>query len=344
MKAFNWLKETYTEFADGRSVPELFRSGVDSVKSNLRTYLFKAQHLKETNRDLAFYHYDRGNINDAIMRFKLLQHIDSRPEYEYYLGRLYLEKGKDLEAEKHLKNYLAGSHKELKQEASFCLALATDNYESINCIPESLIKHTGVELAHIYSSKFSKQPEALLISKLFQAFEPIVRDKFGIDYLKILDIGCADGVLGYFCRYNFAVEKLIGVEFVAELATIALSRKLNNGHVYNKVLNQDFWKTSSDLGGKFSLVLADDWISYYPDLNKFLPIIKNLLEQNGLCVVTFSINNNIGEYKFSKANEQFEFNLEYVEHCISKGGLKVVFKQVIKYSAAVESFMVILEK
>ncbi|WPX96550.1 Putative tetratricopeptide repeat-containing protein [Candidatus Bandiella woodruffii] len=55
----------------------------------------KLDNLSKTNFDLGLYHFNKGNINDAIFRFKILKRFDDKYEdLDYLLGRCYFEKSK----------------------------------------------------------------------------------------------------------------------------------------------------------------------------------------------------------------------------------------------------------
>ncbi len=344
MRVIRWIQNTYSTLAGTKTLTQIMRESVEKFKSNVHTYLFKAQHLKETNQELAFYHYERGNVNDAIFRFKLLQRIAPQPEYNYYLGRLYLEKGNDNKALLHLNSYAQNGATQLREETEFCLALAKNQLDNITSIPVSIIKHTNTQLSYIYQKEFQETQPELLTSKVFTAFKPVVGNRFNEEYIRILDVGCADGILGHLCRNNLAVEKLIGFEFVPQLADIARRRKYNNGRTYSQIIYKNFWHAHHELEDKYHLIIADDWISYYTSLNEFFDIVINLLAAKGLCVLTFTDNNLPNQYKLSKQMELFEFNTNYIEKILSEKKLKIVLKKEIKYDTGINSMMIIIER
>ena len=49
------------------------KSLVGKTKHFVKDTRIKLNHLSKTNFDLGLYHFDKGNISDAILRFKLLK-------------------------------------------------------------------------------------------------------------------------------------------------------------------------------------------------------------------------------------------------------------------------------
>ncbi|MEQ1790353.1 MAG: tetratricopeptide repeat protein [Rickettsiales bacterium] len=71
------------------------------------TKLKKIRDVSKNNYELGKKHYDLGNFDDAIMRFKLVTWMDSKkPEGWYWLGASYAAENKKKEASESLKKAL----------------------------------------------------------------------------------------------------------------------------------------------------------------------------------------------------------------------------------------------
>ena len=61
---------------------------LDKLRSKINEIKIKSQNLTKTNYDLGLYHFNAGNLSDAIFRFKLLKKFGiSYPDLDYLLGR-----------------------------------------------------------------------------------------------------------------------------------------------------------------------------------------------------------------------------------------------------------------
>ena len=78
------------------------KSWIDKLKSIIDEIKAKSKNLPKTNYDLGLFHFNRGNLNDAILRFMLLKRFEKNyNDLDYLLGRCYFEKSKFQKAKQY---------------------------------------------------------------------------------------------------------------------------------------------------------------------------------------------------------------------------------------------------
>lgn len=99
------------------------------------------------------------------------------------------------------------------------------------------------------------------------------------DKIKILDIGCGDGVLTYLIQKEFPNAAVHGVDF-SELAILLAKEKINS-----KRLTIDFRQGSAYelpyLDNSIDVVISSDVIEHLSDTEKYLSEISRVLRTGG---------------------------------------------------------------
>lgn len=343
MQPIHWIKEKYKKASGDSSLTVTIKQFFKDFKPNMQKLFFRVKHLDESNENLAYYHFERGNINDAILRFKIIARINKKPVYNFFLGRLYWEKEKNEEAKKYLDAYLASNDKEFIEEATYCKNLSTPNELAIKAVPTFIIYHNYTKFYFTFEKEFNNSMHYELSSPFFDIIEDHVKQHFANSTaLKVLDIGCSDGVLGYCCKRKFKCEKLVGVELVDRLSVFAKNRKYKDFNVYTDVITGDFYEFASKDKSSYHLILAENFISYRTDIEASLLQILNLLARGGILAFSFIETKKYNEAEFLIDEEDFAFNLKYVGEILKKHSLKVIAQKEIKYSPDNSNILMII--
>ena len=102
----------------------------------------KLFHLSKTNYNLALYHYECGNISDAILRLKMLKFFKiDIPEIDYYLGCCYFEKLEYKAAKFYFDQYIKLQDKSFFNEVNYCEKMIAGQYDEIDEVPDFFITH-----------------------------------------------------------------------------------------------------------------------------------------------------------------------------------------------------------
>lgn len=343
MKFFDWLHNIRQNLAK-KDMSSIFKTFIENIKVGIYASLAKLHNLKETNEQLALYHYDHQNITDAIFRFRMLQKFAPKISNEFFLGRLYLEKRDLPNATIHLSNYLASQDKQWAVEAEYCLKIAKGKQAEIKSIPTYIILHSYTQFANIYLTAIERGNQPPTNSVLFQTFHLLISARFSKKYIKICDIGCSDGTVGFMCRKSYSIDKLLGIEIVDILAGYARKRKNDTIPTYDEVICNDFNNCYDKIGNNYNLIIADDWITLYPDIDHFCQMIDKILSPGGIIVFTFTENPQVVNFALSPATEQFEFNGDYVRQKLIENKMSILAETSVEYDVEVSSKLFILEK
>lgn len=331
MQPITWIKEKYTDLLAQKDLGATIVKYCKDMVEEGKKMLFRAKHLEAANEDLAYYHFARGNINDAILRFNIIKKFNPRPVYDFFLGRLYWEKGKPAKSLECLNQYLSSGNKEFELEANYCKSLASFNTTIIGEVPIFFIQHNFQEFFYMFERRFIAAQTMPSASLFFNALEPTIIDRFKEKAIHVLDLGCSDGVLGECFKKKLSCNQIDGYELVSNLATLAKNRKLEGFQVYTEIHNVNFYSVINTIEAKYDVILAENFFCYSRDLSNALKEIVPCLQKNG--VLAFSLyETTAAECEFSPSLENFAFNAQYVHSICEKNKLQVLVTKEIKYS------------
>ena len=296
------------------------------IKRSLYTLHSKAKDLKKTNYDLAVYHYKKGNLNDAIFRFKLIDRFNvDRPEIHYYIGRCYIEKAEYEIAQKYFEKYIRSSNNSYREEAIYCLNVARLNEAKITKVPSSIIARYFDVLCDSYNDIFysaDESPAHLLVQAINEYNSTSDNKKFS----NVLDLGCGTGKAGLFLRMLSLGKSVVGVDISYNMVNASSSLKYNGSPVYDDVHYGNFLMYLNDLKGDgYDLVIASESLMYDSDIGSYFDKIKRILKKSGILALTVKIDAKFeGDFYFDVYLENFVYSPQYLVNEIEKNSLKVI--------------------
>lgn len=280
-----------------------FKNMKEVVNYEYKSLRRKLADIKGTNWDLAQYHFIAGNHNDGLMRFKLLQMLNYRAmESNYFIGRIYFEKGAYPKAKKHLELYLASQNNEFVAEAEYCMALMSN--KKIQVMPKSIILQKRNRIA--LNLDRSTMDNALLVR--YQVILQALKSEIGLSF-KVLEAGCYIGVFGRIFRERFAdnLQYFAGTEIGRQTAEVARKMHVGTGPVYDNIkVCDDISQIASD-GNTYSLVIIPDILMYYSDLPRVFQQVFSSLHEEGAALFVVRIIR-----KDSAAQEQIETSVTFI--------------------------------
>jgi predicted TPR repeat methyltransferase len=330
---------------------------IKKIKNSWQELLDKIKNFKETNWNLALYHWKANNINDAIMRFKLVQKAGYKvASCNYFLGRSYQEKNKHLEAKKYFDLYLASGESDYLDETHYCLALMSD--QIIETKPLSLIRKSRELLAYKIDKEFFDQE---ILDKI-AALVAICKNQ-NINSKKALDLGSNLGFLGKLLKTNLKVDYLKGKDLGEELIKFtSLLKDDKKLPYYNDLsLSTDFHDLFEE-NILYDLVVISDLMDYYSNVSEIMMEGQSLLDKGGYLLIAFrqddsafsyshkldqelnlsplkgekTILENHKTFNFIKELEAFSFNPSYVKSFAEKMGF------IVKISLQINHFTLFL--
>lgn len=330
---------------------------IKKIPHTVKTYRAKLQNLGETNLNLAIYHYQNRNLNDAIFRFKVVEKYFpnlANNDFNYYMGRCYLEKGNAEEAEKYLNDYLKNikTHPDSKflEEAEFSLKIAKSENDNINRIPISLIQRKFdteaklIEHTHL-TEKLVKQkyPIHLILFELLKEKLEINESTKKKPHGKfILDLGCNRGVFGYLANESNLANFVIGVDISTKMLKLSKEIRLKDNKVYSDLINDSveeyLAKSVKNTETKFNVIFAYNIVSYTSEIKNIFNNLKHLASLNGILCLTFDeMPSNNAEKNdhviFNSKTETFMYTKHFIDDTLAKSGWNIIISKDIIYDA-----------
>lgn len=329
---------------------------IRKIPNTVKTYRAKLQNLGETNLNLAIYHYQNRNLNDAIFRFKVVEKYFpnlANNDFNYYMGRCYLEKGKIEEAEKYLNDYLKNikihPDSNFLEDAEFSLKIAkseNNNINSINRVPINLIQRKFdaeanlMEHTHL-TEKLIKQkyPIHLILFELLKEKLEINESNKKKPHGKfILDLGCNRGVFGYLANESNLANFIIGVDISTKMLKLSKGIRLKDNKVYSDLINDSveeyLAKSVKNAETKFNVIFAYSILSYTADIKNIFNNLNHLASLNGILCFTFDEMPSDNTEKndnviFNSKTETFMYTKHFIDDTLAKAGWNIIINKDI---------------
>jgi predicted TPR repeat methyltransferase len=311
------------------------KSLLDKLRSEINDIKIKSQNLTKTNYDLGLYHFNAGNLNDAIFRFKLLKKFGiSYPDLDYLLGRCYFEKFKFEKAKPYLKHYMEGGNKsKFKEGAEYCLNIISNKNDQIQFVPLDIIDHKINQEFRFHLGEFDKCVNSSE-NATYEELKKILNDTEKVFNFNVLDLGCHTGLLTYLLRKNQLLNFALGVDLNDKAVKHCENLSIGKDKVYNTVIKKDissFLASSSKTDSKFDIILGLDLISYSAEIESLLSALQSYITDRGLFLLNYYFQDTQKDnYVLNSKSEQFIYNKSFVNNIIKKCGWSIVKEEVIK--------------
>lgn len=290
----------------------------------------KLKDLRKTNVELGLYHYNMGNINDAISRFKLIKVFFKDVDIaDYYIGRCYVESQRFAKALPFLESYLGSQDKSMQVEAQYSYELARENYKNIVKIPSSILRRKFDGLATNYEGIYIRPgcPQDALVTT-FADYAAQPESQF-IGQFTVLDLGCGTGYVAAKIKVLYPMAKITGVDISPKMTAIC-SRLLTSANlsVFSELYEGEavaFTASSTISAGSVNLVVASGLLDSLCDVSEFMKNICKVLADSGIAIFSFvAVSNTNQASVFDRALESISHDPEVVQDAIVKSGLKII--------------------
>jgi predicted TPR repeat methyltransferase len=246
---------------------------IDNMKEGNSTLTFvdrfvhRFQNLAQTNYELGIAHVEKGNVTDAIWRFKFCLWLSPRHYLaSYNLGCCLLKKGKIAEA-KNAFLYTLQLAPEY-EEARYMLATVDPR-----ALPPSQLPHS-MPLSLVYGHFETLAPtynDGQVIvgyeghSRLFQLVKKYL-EQGRVNY-SVLDMGCGTGLCGPLFRS--VSDTITGVDISPSMLFFALEQRDANGRrIYDTLVEKEIRAYLFDLEQpQFDMAVASNVFNYIGELN-----------------------------------------------------------------------------
>jgi predicted TPR repeat methyltransferase len=308
-----------------KTIQEELKGWGDEWKQKIAVWVNRWQKSKDiikNNYELGRSHMQRGNIQDAILRFKFVLWLDPKhADALYSLGCSYIINGKTALARDAFSKVL--KLKSGNEEARYLLAIASGSSmpksELPKKIPLSIIQEQFESMAPTFSSsqleQYKYEGHALLCNAVRSALVP-----GKVDHI-ILEPGVGTGLCGPLLRDVAA--NITGVDFSQAMLAEAMKVMDDRGRkIYDSLVKreaQEFLNDAPDNG--YDIVIAAGLVSYLGDLEHFFEQSTRILKKGG--VLAFTADKQEGEgYEFNAATGRFGFSQSYLTGLATKYNLQ----------------------
>jgi predicted TPR repeat methyltransferase len=212
----------------------------------------KLKDLGGTQFNLGKFHFSRGNVPDAILRFRLTQYLKPElPEAYYFLGRCYLLQEKINVA--RIQFIKALQLQSDYPEATYMLA-SLDEERQVSTIPLSIIEEYFDLAADDYNHAQLDELNYLGHQHIGNAVLKHITDKRAPQH--VLDLGCGTGLCAAVVREHIAVASMTGVDISVRMLSQAKKLTYLEEKIFNALKKIDIKEFLTNNETEYQLMLA----------------------------------------------------------------------------------------
>lgn len=298
---------------------------VDRAEEMWRELVDRAKHLPRTNFELGCEHIARGNLNDALFRFKLVTWLEPTHYLAWHnMGCCYLSKQKPREAADAFRRALA--LKPDYAESRFMLATIDNALLPANqqpaTMPLSMLLAQFEELAphynDYYRDQLGYQDHQLLCDAVKRYLNADRKD------YTVLDLGAGTGLCGALLRPVAA--SLAGADISPAMTAEARKLRVDGTKpVYDALQEVDIRALLPTVPpASIELVTAASVFNYVGDLSAVFDGLGNAVARGGLVAFSTDIAKRDVPYHVIPALARFGHSQNYLREQAARTGFEVV--------------------
>lgn len=285
-----------------KNLPVNYQRLILNIKTYINEFKYKIRNLPDVNINLGIEHLYNNDINDAIVRFKLVEKF-LRPGDKlahYMLGWCYFMKNYPKKAVKHLE--LSGDTDKIN------FLDFVKHYGNCKEIPFTIWSQCralkiAYYLENIYANKDS-------ILRKFIQHSLIIINNVPSKY-SVLDLGSNLGVTGYEVRKRFPdTFTLTGFESATNMSDL-IEICYPDQHIYDRLISGNLTEFLSQTKDTFDIIISFCFLSFTKDIQTYISAIALLLKPLGYLALLLPMNN-LGQNQFELNSKEFTFNLDEV--------------------------------
>ncbi len=307
----NYVRSLYYSIIN---LPHLCKTKIISCQNYINDFLHRLKNLTETNCALGVEHLYKNNLNDAILRFKMVDKffMPGHKNSNYWLGWVYFIKNNYEKSLLHLDKAADADEVGLRDFIK--------NYENCREIPAGIYSLYKDLTASIYATKFNRNN-----INLPQVFVNRVLDKIVDlpDHYNILEIGSNVGLVGYEVRKRFPDNfALIAIES-SNIMNNLLGEYHKATHLYDQLLNIDLPELIKTNSSKYDVILSFCSLSFSSDIEYYVKSIYDMLEPSGYFAFCVPVRESV-LVEFEPSRNEFIFNSDKLGNIVDITGFTIL--------------------
>lgn len=319
---------------------QTFLKILTDTKNSLKDMRDRSKDLLASNIDLAYFHLNKGNLADAIMRFKIIIYFLPEKEkikYYYDLGRCYLYNGKLTKAVENLK--LALQYEQNKEKTEKRLQIVKDK-DHLTDVPLQIISE-DYDFFVTKFTQFVKNEKYLAPEETISFFKSCYKEKPESKKKEVIEIGCGFGLAGYLLKISYPHFEITGIDISPRM--IEEAKLLNTDNTFKELIAGNYLQPL-EKNKKFDIVLSVMSLQFSKNLKDRIINIKQKLNPEGIiiaCIPVLNSNQNPPEASFSMQDQYFYYSEEYVKNSFKEADFEIIdyiVKQVTVSSKAILIF------
>ncbi len=294
------------------------------------TLIYKAQHIPETNYEIAKRMADGGKMRDAILRLKLaLWFAPNHPRALYLLGCCYIAEGDKVKAAAALKTLVAMEPD--NENATFMLATLDPASVHADRYPTTM----PYDIAQDYFNNNASEYEALQQEMGYRGHQfPDgtlwdLLDRRRTNY-QVLELGCGTGLCGVLLAEH--AEELVGVDFCKSMLDTASAKRRPDGRrVYTETFLQDIRHYAIDAReARFDAAVAAHVFNYVGEIGMVFDGVIRSLKPGGYFIFQVDRFALDGRYGLVPDRGQFGHSDGYIRHHLQRCGFQLLANDLVR--------------
>ncbi|NUY39534.1 methyltransferase domain-containing protein [Wolbachia endosymbiont of Litomosoides brasiliensis] len=311
-----------------------------ALHKEITVFLKKSKNLLSTNIEIGLYHFYKGNISDAKLRFWLTGMFYSNlPIVWYNIGRCHFAMGNTSKAYTYLTKTLRLDNN--YEEASYYIKKMI-NPAPIIKLPKNIIKqyfdYTGEHFVEHWLIAKQYRGHELVHTVITKIFNDSTSE------LNILDLGCGTGICGHFLKIHNTGNHITGIDISNRMLNIARGCFIKGKPVYNELIHiemTEFLKQGRN--HLYDVIIFAEVLHYLHDFKVELELAKKSTSKKGAIVCLIRRKEGKG-IDFVNKGDYFRHSESYVQHVVKEINMQISYMSYCKiYGSQVDGILFALQ-
>lgn len=330
----------FTRMFNIKQIQFFIRNKYDSLSKRIKAFFKKSKNLLNINIEIGLYHFYKGNISDAKLRFYLINIFYSHlPIAWYNIGRCHFALGNTDKAYYYL---MKAFKLDNNHEETLYYIKKMKNPAEIENLPKNLIKqyfdYTGEYFVEHWLIARQYRGHELIHMAITKVFSN------NLTALDILDLGCGTGICGYFFKVNNVGRYITGVDISNRMLNIARGCCIKGKSVYNELIHTeitDFLRQEKNC--QYDVIIFAEVLHYLSDFQLELELAKRSLKKRGVIVCLVRRKETEG-IDFINRGDYFRHSESYVKNVAKEIEMQISYISYSKiYGSQIDGILFALQ-